>query len=99
MTTRGKCYTHYMALFIRQDESRSKLQEQIAAELQDKARARAEKDNIERPDGVTDSHYLKDTKQTTSLAWIWILIIVLAIGALIWLTIVNTTATMSVSRI
>ena len=69
-----------MALFIRQSEDRSKLQERLAAELQAKAKARAE---AERPDGVTDSNYLKDTKTTTSLAWVWIVILVFAVGALI----------------
>lgn len=62
-----------MALFIRQDENRSKLQERLATELREKAKARAE---TEAPDGVTDSQYLKDTKQTTSLAGVWITIII-----------------------
>lgn len=77
-----------MALFIRQSEDRSKLQERIAAELQERAKQRAA--SADRPDGVDDSQYIKGTKQTTSLAWVWILIIILAIGALIWLTIANT---------
>lgn len=71
-----------MALFIRQDDSRTKLQERLAAELQAKAKARAK---VERPDGVTDSNYLKETKTTTSLAWVWILIVVAAVGVVIWL--------------
>lgn len=66
-----------MALFIRQSEDRSKLQERLAAELQEKARARAEKDQT-LPDGVNDSDYLKDTKPTTSLAWVWIGIFIAA---------------------
>jgi hypothetical protein len=69
-----------MALFIRQNDNRSKLQEQLAAELQAKAKARAELDNAP-PDGVADSNYLKDTKPTTSLAWVWIVIVVLAVAA------------------
>lgn len=68
-----------MALFIRQDENRSKLQERLAAELREKAKARAE---TEAPDGVSDSQYLKGTKQTTSLASVWIAIIIAA-GAVI----------------
>lgn len=62
-----------MALFIRQNENRSKLQERLAAELQEKAKARAAESN--NPDGVEDSQYLKNTKSTTSLAWVWLLII------------------------
>lgn len=70
-----------MALFIRQSEDRSKLQERLAAELQEKAKARAK---IEAPDGVSDSNYLKDTKTTTSLGWVWIVIVIFAVGALIF---------------
>lgn len=66
-----------MALFIRQSEDRSKLQERLAAELRERAKTRAEIDD-KLPDGVNDSEYLKGTKTTTSLAWVWILLIVLA---------------------
>jgi hypothetical protein len=70
-----------MALFIRQNEDRSKLQERLAAELREKAaRAREESDNT-LPDGVQDTNYLKDTKETTSLAWIWVVIVVFVIAA------------------
>lgn len=68
-----------MALFIRQNENRSQLQERLAAELQDKARSRSQH---EPPDGVTDSAYLKDTKKTTSLAWAWVIITILAVVAI-----------------
>lgn len=77
-----------MALFVRQDQERSKLQERLAAELQEKARARAETDTTP-PDGVEDSSYIKDTKQTTTLAWVWIVVIMLAIFAGIFLFIVS----------
>lgn len=70
-----------MALFIRQNEERSQLQERLAAELQEKARKRAETDN--QLDDIEDSHYLKGTKRTTSLAWVWLLVVVLAVAALV----------------
>lgn len=76
-----------MALFIRQDDNRSKLQEQLAAELQDRAKKRAIAND--RPDGVDDSQYLKETKTTTSLAWLWILIALFVIAGVIWLTLAN----------
>lgn len=63
-----------MALFVKQDESRTRYQEQIAAELQEKLRQKAAQADM--PDGVEDSQYIKDTKRTTSLAWVWILIVV-----------------------
>lgn len=70
-----------MALFIRQTEERSELQQRIAAELQEKARARAESDN--KFDSIEDSQYLKGTKRTTSLAWVWLVVLGLAVAALV----------------
>lgn len=77
-----------MALFVNQNSNRSKLQEKLAAELQEKARQKAASGDTETPDGVHDSAYLEGTKQTTSLAWLWVLIVLAAVGAAIWLVIV-----------
>lgn len=74
-----------MALFIRQDENRSQLQERLASELQERARKNAEKNDL--PDGVTDSQFLKNTKVTTSFAWLWTILLLVLVGAIIWLTI------------
>lgn len=68
---------------MKQNETRSELQKRVAAELQDKAKRKALE--TEQPDGVTDSAYLKDTKQTTSLAWAWVLIAIAIVGLAIWL--------------
>lgn len=76
-----------MALFISQDDERSELQKQIATELQRKARDNSLK--VDRPDGVDDSQYVKGTKKTTSLAWIWVIIFVIFIGIIIWLTVLS----------
>ncbi|MDB5165860.1 MAG: hypothetical protein JWM00_750 [Candidatus Saccharibacteria bacterium] len=76
-----------MALFVNQNSNRTKLQEKLAAELQEKAKKRAEMDDLERPDGVDDSAYLKGTKQTTSLAWLWALITVAVIAVIIYVVI------------
>ena len=70
---------------MKQNESRSELQQKIAAELQDKAKKKALE--TERPDGVTDSAYIEGTKQTTSLAWAWVLIGLAVIGIVVWLII------------
>lgn len=72
-----------MSLYLKQNETRSQLQERLAKELQDRAKRSPE--TAEQPDGVLDSAYLKDTKQTTSLAWVWVLIALAAIGVVIWL--------------
>lgn len=71
-----------MALFIQQNEDRSKLQERLTAELRAKAKAKADIETT-LPDGVEDSAYLKDTKATTGLAWIWILVVALGLVALV----------------
>lgn len=77
-----------MALFVKQTETRSELQQRIAAELQEKAKQKARQDDL--PDGVTDSNYIKNTKQTTSLAWVWGLIGLFIVGLIIWLIIQTT---------
>lgn len=74
-----------MALFVNQNSNRSKLQEKLAAELQEKAKKRAELEKNDLPDGVSDSQYLEDTKQTTSLAWVWALIALFVIGLIVYL--------------
>jgi hypothetical protein len=63
-----------MALFIRQDDNRTELQQRLATELQEKARKRAQEDN-KRPDGVSDSAYIKGTVGTTKYAWIWVIVL------------------------
>lgn len=78
-----------MALFIRQDDNRSELQERLVAELQARAKEREKINN--HPDGVTDSEYMKNTAQTSNMAWLWILVVLAAVGVIIWLTIFNTT--------
>lgn len=74
-----------MALFIKQEVDRTELQKRIAEDLQIKARKSAEL--TEAPDLVDDSQYIKGTKITTSLAWIWILIIFAIVVLAIWLMI------------
>lgn len=76
-----------MGLFIRQDESRSELQKRLAAELQERAKNQARKDDL--PDGVEDSSYIEGTKKTTSLAWAWVLIIMAVVGIVIWLMLLS----------
>jgi len=72
-----------MALFIRQDDERSELQKRIAADLQTNAKKREEL--AKSPDLVDDSEYIKGTKKTTSLAWVWILILIIAFSIAMWL--------------
>lgn len=74
-----------MALFIRQDEQRSKLQERITAELNEKSRLKAEMEKKSRPDGVEDSRYLRESQMMSTRAWIWVLVILaVIIGSVAW---------------
>jgi len=77
-----------MALFLKQDQQRSELQQRIASELQEKAKRKSME--TDQPDGVTDSAYLKDTKPTTGLAWVWVAIAVFAVGALIFYIVLSS---------
>jgi len=76
-----------MALFVRQDENRSELQQRLATELQDRARKKAEE--AELPDGVTDSQYIKETKEGSKLLGVWIIVGVLVVAVAI-IVIINT---------
>lgn len=78
-----------MALFMNQHNDRTELQKRIAAELAEKAKKKSGGDTPERPDGVDDSAYLEKTKATTSLAWVWALILIAFIGILIWLVVIS----------
>lgn len=68
-----------MGLYVKQSDTRSQLQEKLAAELQEKARAKAKE--AELPDGVNDSAYIEGTRTTSSIAWAWIILIVAIIAA------------------
>ena len=75
-----------MSLYVKQSDTRSQLQEKLAAELQEKARAKAKE--AELPDGVEDSAYIEGTKKTTTLALVWLLIAIAAAGVVIGLLVV-----------
>lgn len=73
-----------MGRYIEQNESRSELQQKIAADLRAKAAARAKDEGAGdaasgAPDGVDDSHYIEGTKRTTPLALAWLFIFIFII--------------------
>ena len=72
-----------MSLHLKQQDTRSDMQKRIAAELQEKAKRKASEADL--PDGVDDSRYIEGTKQTTTLAWAWILIFIAIVAIIIWL--------------
>ena len=68
---------------LRQQETRTELQQKLAAELQERAKQKAK--TFDQPDGVTDSAYIKQTKETSPFAWVWMLLILFGVGAVVWL--------------
>lgn len=78
-------------MYLKQQESRSELQERIAAELKAKAEQKA-KDEAEfaahrggkQHDEVEDSAYVQGYKRTTTLAPVWVLIFFAAILVFIY---------------
>lgn len=70
-----------MGIIVRQEDNSSKLQEKVQAELRDKARRQPmPSDDI---DGVEDSRYVEGMKKTTSLAWLWVIVIVAGMALLV----------------
>lgn len=82
-----------MALYVKQDDNRTELQEKIAAELREKqiknslgegGFAPENKGEIAQPE---DSAYLEGTKETTGLAFVWLLVLLaflVALGLYVW---------------
>lgn len=69
-----------MGIMVQKNEDKSKLNEQINADLRERAaRTSREMD----PDYVEDSDYAKDLKKTGRFAWVWAVLIILAIISLI----------------
>lgn len=64
---------------MNQKDNRSELQQRLDAELRAKAAAR-NKSESEHPDGVDDSAYIENTRQSSPLAMAWVAIIFFAIG-------------------
>ncbi|MBM3209836.1 hypothetical protein FJZ39_00630 [Candidatus Saccharibacteria bacterium] len=73
-----------MGLYLQQKNDRSKLQERITAELREKAARQGLGTDALINDGVEDSRYVENTKKTTSLAWVWVVIGVFAAAIVIF---------------
>lgn len=69
-----------MGIMVSKDmDKNTELNDRISADL----RARAQSSSREDPDYVDDAAYIKDTKKTGKFTWVWIVLIVLAILALV----------------
>jgi hypothetical protein len=78
-----------MAIIVNRDENRTELQKRIAKELTDKAKKK-KAEPADMPDGVEDSAYVKDTKETTGWAWLWVLLAIAGVIALVYYFIVSS---------
>ena len=59
-----------MGILLRQSDERSQYQERIAADLRERAKRQAA--GSEPLDQSTRSNYIKDTNQTSTRAWVWL---------------------------
>ncbi len=76
-----------MGLYLKQQDTRSPLQNKIAKELQEKARQKAAETEL--PDGVDDSRYVEGTALTARHAWVWVLIALAVVSAVVILLAVS----------
>lgn len=76
-----------MALYVKQSDTRSQLQEKLAKDLQERARQKAAEADL--PDGVTDSQFIKGTTETSRHAWVWALVALAVFAVIITLIIIS----------
>ena len=72
-----------VGVIVSKDQDRTKLQKRITADLRSRAATTHSGKKDKDPDFAEDSAYVKDLKKTGRFSWIWIVLIVLAIIALI----------------
>jgi len=68
-----------MGLFLNQNEQRSELQSKIAADLSERLKTQA----IETSDTKPQPAILDNQRGTSPLAWLWILLVVVALAGII----------------
>ena len=73
-----------MAMYLRQNDKRSEFQKRLADELKEKAKQKA-LDEVELPDGVVDSEYVRDYTGPSRLLWVWVLLAFLTLGVIFWI--------------
>lgn len=66
-----------MSLHIKQENNQTELQKRIAADLREKSIRKSLDTDFEKPQ-LDNSKYFEGTKQTTSLAGVWLLLLIAA---------------------
>lgn len=73
------CYTKFcMALFLRQNEQRTQLQEKVAAELSDRLKTRAPGGNADVGNGI-----LEESQEATGRSLFWVGVVTMLVIALV----------------
>ena len=74
-----------MAIMVsKEDDLNQELTERINADLREKMNGKSKQENLQKdPDFTEDSEYVKDFKKTGKFAWIWIVVGIVAVAALI----------------
>lgn len=72
-----------MGRYMKQEQTRSELQQRLAADLRAKAAARH--NNEGETVDIEDSRYMEGSKATTKLAWLWAIIVIAAIAIFVGL--------------
>ena len=77
-----------MSLYAKQEDTRTKLQEKIAADLREKAIRNSldggDPPKLDQADGVEDSAYIEGTQTTSNLAFVWLLVFIVVAIAIIF---------------
>jgi len=77
-----------MGIILNDADTRSELQKRVAAELQ--AKSKVKMPDTTEVDGVEDSSYIENTRKTTSIGWLWIVVVVIAVIAVVSLVIASS---------
>lgn len=69
-----------MGLYLKQNEPRSQLQSKIAADLAERINKQALQGDDKKPQPA----FLDNQRQTSPLAWVWIVLAIVAIAGIIY---------------
>lgn len=69
-----------MGLFLKQNEPRTQLQSKVAADLAERLNKRA----LDTSDSKPQPAFLDNQRPTSPLAWVWILVGIVAVVGIIW---------------
>lgn len=72
---------------MNKQNERSELQERLAAELNDKAKKKAQQESVDRPDGITDSNFVENTDKSSKLLGFWLVVFAVLIVLVIVLAV------------